>query len=352
MQRPSAASFLDGPEVNGVSVRRAKYKGRQQCDSNGSRLSVVPQKDRVGISMAETVRNFLWDLWLFTESDFFTFVGPDSAFGIFGALAGPLLLNNADQPLEVLARAPLVVIFNWSNLLIFDLANQRRPESVEEDRINKPHRPLPSGRMTPLGARRLLLVSLPVVFVINYFIGPWIETSLLFALTWMYNDLGGGDEDFIIRNLIIGFAFGLYNAGSLKVAGGPDSSINKQGVMWTSIISTVIFTTMHSQDMKDQAGDRSRGRRTAPIVLGDFAARGTIAIPIAVWSIICPWFWYTGFEGYILTVPLGAYIIWHLYADRTFRGDRASWKLWTLWTALLYLLPTVKQISSLDFLLR
>lgn len=105
--------------------------------------------------------------------------------------------------------------------------------------------------------------------------------------------------------------------------------------MWTAIISSVIFTTMHSQDMKDQNGDRSRGRRTAPIVLGDIAARGTIAIPIAVWSIVCPWFWQTKFEGYILTVPLGAYIIWRLYTDRTFKGDRASWKLWTLWTALL-----------------
>lgn len=125
---------------------------------------------------------------------FFTFVGPDSAFGIFGALAGPLLLDNADKPLNVLARVPLVVLFNWSNLLIFDLANQRLPESVEEDRFNKPHRPLPLGRMTPLSARRLLLASLPVVFVINYLVGPWVETSILFTLTWMYNDLGGGDE--------------------------------------------------------------------------------------------------------------------------------------------------------------
>lgn len=146
------------------------------------------------VSLKDTILGFCWDLWLFTESDFFTFVGPDSAFGIFGALAGPLLLNNTDSALNVLARAPLVVIFNWSNLLIFDLANQRLPESVEEDRINKPHRPLPSGRMTPRSARRLLLASLPTVFIMSYFLGPWVETSLLFALTWMYNDLGGGDE--------------------------------------------------------------------------------------------------------------------------------------------------------------
>ncbi|KAI0816310.1 UbiA prenyltransferase family-domain-containing protein [Xylaria sp. FL0064] len=307
---------------------------------------VEEQPDRCMSSLLMTLREFLWNLWLFTESDLFTFVGPNSAFGIFGALAGPLLLNDGDQPLKVIARAPLVFLYNWGNLLIFDLANQRNPESVEEDRINKPHRPLSTGRVTPIQARRLLLASLPTVLAVNYFLGPWIETALLFTLTWMYNDLGGGDEDFIIRNLIIGFAFGLYNAGSLKIAGGKNSSINQQGIIWTSILSSVIFTTMQSQDMKDQSGDRARGRRTAPIVLGDYVARGTISVPIAVWSIVCPWFWHVGLEGYMLILPLGAYIIWGLYNDKTFKGDRRAWKLWTLWTALLYFLPTIKHMDA------
>ncbi|KAI1281341.1 UbiA prenyltransferase family [Xylaria sp. FL0933] len=296
---------------------------------------VEEQPDQCVPSLLMTLREFLWNLWLFTESDLFTFVGPNSAFGIFGALAGPLLLNDGDQPPKVIARAPLVFLYNWGNLLIFDLANQRNPESVEEDRINKPHRPIPTGRVTPLQARRLLLASLPTVLAVNYFLGPWIETALLFTLTWMYNDLGGGDEDFIIRNLIIGFAFGLYNAGSLKIAGGKNCSINHHGIIWTGILSSVIFTTMQSQDLKDKSGDRARGRRTAPIVLGDSMARGTISVPIAVWSIVCPWFWHIGFEGYLLTLPLGTYIIWGLYTDRTFKGDRRAWKLWTLWTALL-----------------
>ncbi|KAI3343376.1 UbiA prenyltransferase family-domain-containing protein [Ustulina deusta] len=335
-------SYIVGFEANSIKLPAS--------NSKSARLGVREQLHQGQRSLLTTLREFVWNLWLFTESDFFTFVGPDSAFGIFGALAGPLLLNNGDEPLKVIARAPLVVLYNWGNLLIFDLANQRTPESAEEDRINKPHRPLPTGRMTPLQARRLLLASLPVVLTINYFLGPWIETALLFTLTWMYNDLGGGDEDFVIRNLIIGFAFGLYNAGSLKIAGGRNASINQQGVIWTGILSSVIFTTMHSQDMKDQEGDRTRGRRTAPIVLGDFVARGTIAVPIAVWSIVCPWFWYSGFEGYLLIVPLGAYIIWGLYTDRSFKGDRRSWKLWTLWTALLYFLPTVKHMASSNLL--
>ncbi|KAJ5710392.1 UbiA prenyltransferase family [Penicillium malachiteum] len=295
----------------------------------------------------DTVIHSIGIFWLFTESDLLTFISPVSAFGILGALSGPLLLQSVNEPMFY--RSPRVLIYNWSNAFIFALANQRRPESVEEDRLNKPRRPLPSGQMIPLGPRRLLLAALPVILFINFLLGPCVETSLLFTLNWMYNDLGGGDEDFLLRNIIIGIAFGLYNAGSGKMAGGPGSTINNQAAIWIGIISSMVITTMHVQDLKDQKGDRSRGRRTAPIVLGDLVARHTIAIPIAMWSIICPYFWKLSFAGYILTVPLGTYIIWCLYVNKDFKGDRKSWKLRTVWTVLLYILPAVKRISLLDF---
>lgn len=281
--------------------------------------------------------------WLFTESDFATFVIPDTVFGIFGALAGPLLTNNTSPDLlEILARVPRVLLYNWANLLIFDLANQRLPEAVEEDAWNKPWRPLPSGRITMAGTRRLLLASLPVVLAINWALGAWEETALLFVLTWMYNDLKGGDEDFVIRNLIIGLAFGLYNGGALKIACGPDQSITTPGYCWVVLISCVIFTTMHVQDMKDQAGDKTRGRRSAPLVLGDAPARWTIAIPIVIWSVVCPLFLSVGPVGYLVTCVLGFLIVARIFVWRSTDADRKTWQLWTAWTALLYLLPVIQ----------
>ena len=69
--------------------------------------------------------------WLFSQSDFFTFVLPNTAFGILGALSGSRLTTNENVSLgNVLRRIPLVILFNWSNVFIFDLANQRLPESV------------------------------------------------------------------------------------------------------------------------------------------------------------------------------------------------------------------------------
>ncbi|TVY15570.1 Fumagillin beta-trans-bergamotene synthase [Lachnellula arida] len=300
------------------------------------------------------VRYSLQTLWLLTVSDIGTFVVPGTAFGMFGALAGPLL-TTSDSPdlFEILGRLPLVFLWNFAYLCIFTLANQRLPESVLEDSLNKPWRPLPSGRLTIIGTRRILLAALPVVLTINYLLGAWEETALLFCLTWMYNDLKGGDEDFILRNLIISGAFFLYNKGSLKVASGPNYNTPLPRTwLWLSIVSGVIFTTMHVQDMADQEGDGAKGRRSAPIVLGDRTARWTVAIPTAIWAVVCPLFWRMGPVGYIVPVGLGFYIVGRELWLQNPVADKKTWHYWCLWTACLYVLPLAKDPRAFSLFLK
>ncbi|KAK7917500.1 digeranylgeranylglyceryl phosphate synthase protein [Apiospora marii] len=304
--------------------------------------------------------------WLITQDDFGTFVGPNTAFGIFGALAGPLFLVQPLPASAVLLRLPAVILFNWSNLLVFDLANQRLPESALEDAANKPWRPVPSGLLTSDQLRRAMLVLLPLVLGLNHVLfDTGTETALLFALTWMYNDLGGGDDGWIQRNVIIAAAFGLYNLGSVKVAsGGPLSGLTPDAVLWILVISAVILTTMQVQDLKDQEGDRQRGRRTAPHVLGDGAARWTIAIPVGAWSVVCTAFWGLGGcdggrsrgEAPALSAPLmvisayvvllGAWVVFRCLTLRTPASDRATWQLWAFWTASLYALPCLYRYTA------
>ena len=86
---------------------------------------------------------------------------------------------------SILTRTPLVAFFIWINVLVFELANQRLPDSIVEDSFNKPWRPLPNGLISSLQARRLLLTVLPIFLGMSYSMGVWKETSLLFTLTWM-----------------------------------------------------------------------------------------------------------------------------------------------------------------------
>ena len=59
-----------------------------------------------------------------------------------------------------------------------------------------------TGRLSEIEVRRLLLVVVTVNFIAPLWLGGLDETVAMMALTWMFNDLGGANENFIIRNLI------------------------------------------------------------------------------------------------------------------------------------------------------
>lgn len=64
-------------------------------------------------------------IWAFTESNFITFVIPNTAFGVLSALAGPELLQTSASTggltsATILWHTLLAVAFNWANVLIFD----------------------------------------------------------------------------------------------------------------------------------------------------------------------------------------------------------------------------------------
>ena len=206
------------------------------------------------IDTQSPIHSILYDLhtiWLVTRNDLKSIVFPETVFGICSALSGPVLTSNSSPDyIVVLKRGPLVLLWVWINTLTFDLANQRLPNSIIEDSINKPWRPIPSGRLSAYQARRLLLVVLPIAILISFHIGGMEETIVINTLLYMYNDLGGAEENFVVRNLINAAGFICYSAGATRVACGyGQCSLNEKARQWLAIIGGIIFSTLQMQDM-------------------------------------------------------------------------------------------------------
>ena len=85
-----------------------------------------------------------------------------------------------------------------------------------------------------------MLVAMPVNLGITYFLGAWQETSLLFGLTWVYNNLQGG-ESIIGRNFIISIAAALYYSGSVRVAYYTRTTLHENRFSWILIKSAAIL---------------------------------------------------------------------------------------------------------------
>ena len=288
-------------------------------------------------------------IWLFTVSDHKTFVLPETLFGTLGALSGPVLLGKDSLEFPaIMLRLPATLCWTWLNTFVFVLSNQGSVSAIEEDTRNKPWRPLAAGRLSLEQARICLSLAIPTVLLFHFFVlGAWQETVILFSLTWVYNDLGGSDRSFIVRNLIIAVAYAFYGSGALRTAAGiEDQNLTNEVKVWLGLTSGVIFTTMSVQDLKDQEGDRCRAKCTAPLVVGEMATRRGIAFAMLFWSLACPLFWRMGplfmFISFICSIIVAARVL----VKRGYDADRLTWKLWSYWLIGLYCLPVCKRYSA------
>ncbi|KAF3003416.1 hypothetical protein E8E13_000590 [Curvularia kusanoi] len=294
---------------------------------------------------------FLKTLYLFTASDFPTFAIPTILFGIFGALSGPILTTNASPSLvSILLRVPQALLLIWTNLLVFNISNQRTPSAVEEDALNKPHRPIPSGRISIDAARRVNLTLVPIVLLLSHTSHVLPTTLLLLAMQWMYNDLRGCDESLLLRNALIALGYGLYSAISLHILTGPSHSLTPTGTRWLFLTTLVMLFTQHICDIKDAPGDRLRGRRSAPIVLGDAACRWSVALPIMLCSAAAPAFFALGPLAHMATLCFGGVVAGRTLLLRDLDADKTTWKLWALWTVSLFALPLVANVESVHYM--
>ena len=152
--------------------------------------------------------------------------------------------------------------------------------------------------------------------------------SGLMSLTWMYNDLGGADKNYIVRNLINACGFVGYSSGATIVAAGyGKNELNGKACVWLAVVGAIVFSTLQMQDMADMEGDAARGRRTLPFVHGETVALWSIAVPVAAWSFICPALWGCGVIGYGISNAVGSLLLVRILVLKAYRR---TWAIWCL----------------------
>ena len=294
----------------------------------------------------QTLIYHLRSIWLFTLSDIKTIIGPKTMFGILNASAAPVFgISPTRTDPQIIRRFSIVVLWTWVNLLPFAIDNQRQPAAVAEDSLNKPWRPMPSRRMTPRQAQWIMASLYPVAVVVSNYVGGLKQCVLLIFLGLWYNDFGGADTSFVIRNFINACGFCCYSSGAMEVALGSPIPWTPRLICWFFLISGIVFSTVQIQDLHDQDGDKVRDRKTVPLVLGDAQARWITAFSMTVWCSMGPWFWGLHWTVYMVSSGFGCLIVLRLLTRRAVKHDRTTFRLWNMWIVLTYSLPFIKHVS-------
>ncbi|KAJ4334068.1 hypothetical protein N0V87_007121 [Didymella glomerata] len=336
-ESPTKMISTERSTMSSEANQSKKIARRHSFIVEGSKLLSCCQMEVKDVSANLWARSgyALKTLFLFTSDQVLDTVIPGTAFGTLAALSGSTLDLPDQRSWGILSRSLAVFIWLWLVILQFCVQNQRSSGSIAEDTINKPWRPIPSGRITSEQATTLLAWVNIVAGLLSYYLDVLPIFMVYMCLITAYNDLGGGNKSGIVRNLFCGAGFSCYFGGALSIALGPHG-MSTAAWQWTLLVTFgILATTIQTQEFRDEVGDKARGRRTLITELGRERAFWTVFVTVAFWSVYTPLGF---FEGGWMTALLpvlfgGALLVTAAQAYR--RGDhvldRKLYKTWCIW---------------------
>ncbi|NJL61216.1 MAG: UbiA family prenyltransferase [Methylacidiphilales bacterium] len=217
-------------------------------------------------------------IWMFVKRDF-----PSTVVAALIFLIAAWKSNNlsSDELVIGLGRGFFYFLLY---ILSFCIANQIL--GVEEDRLNKPDRPIVSGAVSYNGALVRLVISQLAFTLLGLCFGILKWTLLWQFFTFLYH-VARWDRNWITKGLVVGAGAFLHLVPAWELI-APITPIGWNWILMMSVIWTILVPV---QDFRDIEGDRTVNRKTLPMVIGEKAGRvvvslGFILLPVAVHMIL------------------------------------------------------------------
>lgn len=217
----------------------------------------------------------------------------------------------------------------------FCLCNQ--VVGIEEDRLNKPDRVIPSGLLETRGALERLALALVAFPLVAMLIGGQGLTrwALAWELVFLFYNLFGLDRHWFTKNVVfIGLGVLVLLAAAWEIVAPLDALAWR----WIIVIAVIFGATLNLQDFRDVDGDRAMSRGTLPVTMGQERSRWIVAISIACTPIIVHVFLFAPAQWSVLTqsIEIGLTALNLLVAYRTVRrrgpaADHTTYMLHTYW---------------------
>jgi len=198
--------------------------------------------------------------WRFIKNDIWATIIP----GLIVTLSSILYNHTAFQNALIIVFEALV----YFNLYVYSFTLTNQISSVEEDRINKPYRPLPLGMISRNEMLRRILLAVLLFLFMGFILGV-LKWALLWVLTTGFLYFFGHNHWFT-KN-IISMSLGIFSI--IGAAWELVTPMSSQVLILGLIISIVFGCCGVIQDFRDVEGDKLIGRKTLPIDIGDEKAR-------------------------------------------------------------------------------
>jgi 4-hydroxybenzoate polyprenyltransferase len=198
--------------------------------------------------------------WLFVKGDISATLVPTFFFTVAA------WSNHSGLLSDLVVALGSGLLYFWLYVFTFCLSNQLM--GIDEDRINKPYRPLVCRLVSYRGALVRWVVSMIIFTMAGWWLGV-LAWTLLWQVAIILHNFCGLAKHWFGKHLLmaVGVICGLAPAWELVAPLTPDAA------RWILCLACIILPLIATQDLRDTAGDRAIGRRTVPIVFGELPTR-------------------------------------------------------------------------------
>jgi 4-hydroxybenzoate polyprenyltransferase len=279
----------------------------------------------VWMQTSERIRYELLLSWRFIQSDISATIVPTFLFMIaaWDSSAG----SGYDLGVALVSG----LIYFWLYAFVFCLSNQL--VGVNEDRINKPYRPLVTGMVSYRGALLRWALMMLAFSILGWWLGllHWV---LLWQITIVLHNFGGWSKHWFGKHLLMGIGV----VAELAPAWELVTPLTEDAGRWILFFACALLPLIATQDLRDIGGDHAIGRKTFPIVFGERPTRIMLSVcfvllPIALHTLLMDHtsgFWHV----FLCTIGLSGISLWiaaRLLLYRTHQADQRTYMLFTYW---------------------
>ncbi|MET7000649.1 UbiA family prenyltransferase [Chitinophaga defluvii] len=180
---------------------------------------------------------------------------------------------------------PLRLLFSlgYAALYIYTFCLANQVNSVDEDQINKPERPLPSGLVTRRETVQRIIVYnvlfLAAAYLLHIF---WISVG--WQLVTAALNYWGWSNHWISKNHVcMSVGTFLLFSGQWTIA-TPQVAMSMSSYLYFGLLSLWAGFSLAIQDFRDEEGDRKMGRKTLTISMGNIRGRLVMVFQYLIFS--------------------------------------------------------------------
>jgi len=242
----------------------------------------------------------------------------NGVLAVLGIIIGAIVAGTFAASYAILFAVIVSFLINGAGNVINDYFDHKI------DKINRPKRPIPSGRVKRDSALMYFIALTLVGLMLSYFISrdflliAVINTIVSFVYSWKLKGapfIGNVAVSWLAGSTFIAAALIGFNFSSV-----PQAVMILAVIAFLGTLSREIF-----KDIEDVKGDKSQGAKTLPIVVGSGRAKfvASLVLLLSVFSLLVPFYlrMFSDFY-YICMVPAIALCLYSIVAKSAHKSQK------------------------------